>query len=130
MNEQGVLDVKYAYILILNSTITHDPPPQWERFDVYSSAARIGWIIAGTVVLFTFGVAIMALFHWTCKSSKSSAEGTAANQETTSTNSGWCSCCSWLTSYQRYQAFQSTSTHDLDEFHLDDDEVTIELHNM
>ena len=78
------------------------------------SVSRIAYIIGGTVALFAVVVGLFGLAtkYWRPLQRMS--------------QSIW----KRLLPRRSYEAFRSSSAHDLGEFRLDEDEVTVELHNI
>eukprot|EP01041_Mallomonas_annulata_P001738 gene1738-3357_t len=118
LHQHNYRTVTSVSIRILNETITTEPPPETQTVDVYEQASRIAWIIAGTVGLFGLSLVLIGTSRACCA------------------KDGPCSCRRLIRRVRemmpasRYGQFRSTPLRDLDEFQLDDEEVTIELQEM
>jgi len=109
-NLKSVIETSVA---VVASSITSIAPPTPRGGAVYS-VSRIAYIIGGTVALFAVVVGLFGLAtkYWRPLQRMS--------------QSIW----KRLLPRRSYEAFRSSSAHDLGEFRLDEDEVTVELHNI
>lgn len=115
-HERNFQTVTSVSVAILSRNTTSSMPFVSSAPSIYGHVKRIGWIIGGTVGIFMLVVASLSLCNMCARSALMSGFP-------------FCCCCC-RKSGSNYQQFQSNSGHDLDEFHLDEEEVTVELHQI
>ena len=120
MHVHSLRTVTSVSVRILNSTTTLLPPPFFAPEDVYQEASKIVWIITGTLALFAVSVGAIGVCRATL--------GKQSTRQSQSQSASLWDRVSGLFFPKQYRQFSASS--DLNEFQLDDDEVTIELQEM